>query len=133
MAMLRGGLIQMGLKAGTELEPKAITKAMEVSGLAAKFINGLRVTDAATVAIVKKTLDEVVNKEVCDAIAQANGKPKGLPGDSVLVCQKLTEDDDGKPIDLGFVGEVTEVKVKLIKKEIAEGFIPVIPFWSVRS
>ncbi|MBX7120666.1 MAG: acetylglutamate kinase [Opitutaceae bacterium] len=105
---------------------KAITKAMEGSGLAAKFINGLRVTDAATVAIVKKTLDEVVNKEVCDAIVQANGKPKGLPGDSVLVCQKLTEDDDGKPIDLGFVGEVTEVKVKLIKKEIAEGFIPVI-------
>lgn len=105
---------------------KAITKAMEGSGLAAKFINGLRITDAATVAIVKKTLDEVVNKEVCDAIAQAKGKPKGLPGDSVLVCQKLTEDDDGKPIDLGFVGEVTEVKVKLIKKEIAEGFIPVI-------
>ena len=30
------------------------------------------------------------------------------------------------PIDLGYVGEVTEVKVKLIKKEIAEGFIPVI-------
>ncbi|MBP8256040.1 MAG: acetylglutamate kinase [Opitutaceae bacterium] len=105
---------------------KAITKAMEVSGLAAKFINGLRVTDAATVAIVKKTLDEVVNKEVCDAIALANGKPKGLSGDSVLVCQKLTEDDDGRPVDLGFVGEVTEVKVKLIKKEIAEGFIPVI-------
>ncbi|MBP7143501.1 MAG: acetylglutamate kinase [Opitutaceae bacterium] len=105
---------------------KAITKAMEVSGLEAKFVNGLRVTDAATVAIVKKTLDEVVNKEVCDAITLANGKPKGLPGDSVLVCQKLTEDDDGRPVDLGFVGEVTEVKVKLIKKEIAEGFIPVI-------
>ncbi|MBE7540410.1 MAG: acetylglutamate kinase [Opitutaceae bacterium] len=105
---------------------KAITKAMEGSGLAAKFVNGLRVTDAATVAIVKKTLDEVVNKEVCDAISLAKGKPKGLPGDSVLVCQKLTTDDEGRPVDLGFVGEVTEVKVKLIKKEIADGFVPVI-------
>lgn len=105
---------------------KAITKAMEGSGLVAKFINGLRVTDEATVEIVKRTLDDVVNKDVCDAIALAKGKPKGLPGDTVLVCQKLTEDDDGNAVDLGFVGEVTEVKVKLIKKEIAEGFIPVI-------
>jgi acetylglutamate kinase len=105
---------------------KAITKAMELSGLKANFVNGMRVTDAATIAIVKKTLDEIVNKDVCDAIAQADAKPKGLPGDSVLVCQKLTTDDDGNPVDLGFVGEVTEVKAKLIKKEIADGFVPVI-------
>jgi acetylglutamate kinase len=105
---------------------KAITKAMETSGLKANFVNGLRVTDEATINVVKKTLDEVVNKEVCEAIVSAKGKPKGLPGDTVLVCQKLTEDDDGRPIDLGFVGDVTEVKVKLIKKEIGEGFTPVI-------
>ena len=74
---------------------KAITKAMESSGLTATFINGLRVTDEATIGVVKKTLDEVVNKEVCAAIAAARGKPKGLPGDSVLVCQRLTADDDG--------------------------------------
>lgn len=105
---------------------KAITKAMEQSGLKASFVNGMRVTDEATVAIVKKTLDEVVNRDVCEAIVSAKGKPKGLAGDSVLVCQKLSIDDDGNPIDLGFVGEVTEVKAKLVKKEIAEGFIPVI-------
>ena len=83
-------------------------------------------TDEATIAIVKRTLDEVVNKAVCEAISQAKGKPRGMPGDSVLVCQKLEIDDDGLAVDLGYVGEVTEVKVKLIKKEIAEGFIPVI-------
>jgi acetylglutamate kinase len=49
-----------------------------------------------------------------------------MPGDSVLVCEKLTTDDDGRPVDLGFVGDVTEVKVKVIKKEISEGFLPVI-------
>jgi len=105
---------------------KAITKAMTDSGLKANFVNGLRVTDEPTIAIVKQTLDEIVNRDVCAAIATANGKPKGLAGDSVLVCQKLLTDDDGAPIDLGFVGEVTEVKVKLIKKEIADGYIPVI-------
>jgi acetylglutamate kinase len=105
---------------------KAITRAMEQSGLKANFVNGLRVTDEATIAVVKKTLDEIVNREVCDAIISAKGKPKGLPGDSVLVCQKLTADDDGRELDLGYVGDVTEVKVKLIKKEISEGYVPVI-------
>lgn len=99
---------------------------MENSGLKANFVNGLRVTDEATIAVVKKTLDEIVNKDVCDAIVTAKGRPKGMPGDTVLVCQKLTEDDDGNKVDLGYVGDVTEVKVKLIKKEIAEGFTPVI-------
>jgi acetylglutamate kinase len=105
---------------------KAITKAMESSGLKANFVNGLRVTDEATIAVVKKTLDEIVNKDVCEAIASAKAKPKGMSGDTVLVCQKLVTDDDGNAVDLGYVGEVTEVKAKLIKKEIADGFIPVI-------
>ena len=105
---------------------KAISRAMDESGLRPTFVNGLRVTDEATIAIVKKTLDEVVNKDVCDTLAAVKARPKGLPGDSVIVCDKLTVDDDGNPCDLGYVGEITEVKVKLIKKEIAEGFMPVI-------
>lgn len=105
---------------------KAITRAMADSGLEAKFTNGFRVTDEATIAVVKRTLDEVVNKDVCAAIATAQAKPVGMPGYSVLMCEKMEKDDDGNSVDLGFVGEVTEVKVKLIKKEIAAGFIPVI-------
>src|SRR3954468_14551486 len=57
---------------------KAISRAMDSAGLKANFINGLRVTDAATIAIVKKTLDEVVNKDVCDPLASVKAKPKGL-------------------------------------------------------
>ena len=105
---------------------KAINRAMDEAGLKANFINGLRVTDAATIAIVKKTLDEVVNQDVCATLAAVRARPKGLPGDSVIVCDKLGVDDDGNPCDLGVVGDVTEVKVKLIKKEIADGFMPVI-------
>ena len=105
---------------------KAITRAMESSGLKANFVNGLRVTDEATMEVVKRTLNEIVNKDVCDAIVIAKGRPHGLPGDSVLTCEKLTTDDDGNTVDLGYVGDVTEVKVKVIKKEIADGYIPVI-------
>ena len=105
---------------------KAISRAMDASGLKPNFINGLRVTDEATIAIVKKTLDEVVNRDVCDTLTAVKANPKGLPGDSVIVCSKLSADDDGNPCDLGYVGDVTEVKVKLIRKEIADGFMPVI-------
>lgn len=105
---------------------KAITRAMAESGLATKFINGMRVTDEPTVKIVKNTLNTVVNPEVCTAIVEARGKPKGLRGDEVLVCKKLEQDDEGNAVDLGYVGDVIEVKAKLIKKAIADGFIPVI-------
>lgn len=105
---------------------KAITRAMEEAGLKANFVKGQRVTDEATVAIVKKTLDEIVNGDVCQLIAAAKARPLGMPGDSVLVCKKLEVDDDGEPVDLGYVGEITEVKVKVIKKAIADGFVPVI-------
>src|SRR5277367_6027944 len=53
---------------------KAITRAMEESGLKATFVKGLRVTDEAAIAIVKKTLDEVVNRDVCAALASAGAK-----------------------------------------------------------
>jgi len=78
------------------------------------------------VAIVRDTLNQVVNPDVCTAITEARAVPKGLPGDEVLVCRKLKQDDEGNTVDLGYVGEVTEVKVKLIKKAIADGFVPVI-------
>ena len=62
---------------------KAISRAMDASGLKASFVNGLRVTDEPTIAIVKQTLDEIVNKDVCDTLAAVKARPKGLPGDSV--------------------------------------------------
>ena len=53
---------------------------MDASGLKANFVNGLRVTDEATIAIVKKTLDEVVNKDVCDTLASVKAQPEGPAG-----------------------------------------------------
>jgi acetylglutamate kinase len=105
---------------------KAISRAMETAGLKPVFVNGMRVTDEATMAVVQRTLNDEINRDVCEMLTARKARPQGLPGDQVLVCKKLEEDDDGKKVDLGFVGDVTEVKVKLIKKEIADGFMPVI-------
>ena len=70
---------------------KAITKAMEESvPQRPTFVNGMRVTDEATVAIVKKTLDEIVNRRRL----RGERRPtvlRGPPSDSVPVRQKLDD------------------------------------------
>src|SRR5512147_1805320 len=48
---------------------KAISRAMEAAGLKPVFVNGMRVTDEATVAVVKRTLNEEINREVCEMLA----------------------------------------------------------------
>ncbi len=106
---------------------KAISRAMEASGLKPNFVQGMRVTDEATMAVVKRTLDDDDQPRRVRRCSRATRRcRRALPGDQVLVCEKLEEDDSGQKVDLGFVGEVTEVKVKVIKKAIADGFTPVI-------
>lgn len=105
---------------------KAISRAMERSGLKPVFENGLRITDEETMAVVKTTLNREVNPDICKMIEANRGKPSGMPGDTVLACQKLERDEEGAKVDLGLVGEITEVKVKLIKKALSEGCTPII-------
>ena len=106
---------------------KAISRAMEKSGLKAEFKNGMRVTDAATVRIVEDVLNNEVNREICELLESSKCAPVSLVGNSVLVCEKhMSEDENGDEIDLGYVGKITKVKAKLIKKAIAEGKTPVI-------
>ncbi len=105
---------------------KAISRSMEKAGLKPVFADGLRVTDEETMAVVKRTLNKEVNADICQMIESNLGKPHGMHGDTVLACSKLERDDAGNRIDLGLVGEVTEVKVKLIKKALQDGCTPVI-------
>ena len=50
-----------------------ISRMLDKAGVKSTFVDGLRVTDEATIAVVKRTLDEIVNKDVCDAISTAKG------------------------------------------------------------
>ena len=105
---------------------KAISRAMENSGLETRFVQGLRYTDQKTIDVVQDTLNKVVNLDICEMIQRRLGKPLSMPGQTLMRCRKLTTDDQGNSIDLGFVGEVNEVKIKLIKKVIADGYTPII-------
>jgi len=106
---------------------KAITRAMETAGIKSEFRGGMRVTDAATVKIVEDTLNKEINGQICDSLRARGANPLGMPGNHVNLCEKLlSADEAGNPIDLGFVGDIKFVKAKLIKKALADGFLPVV-------
>lgn len=106
---------------------KAISRAMEKSGLKSEFKNGMRVTDAETVKIAEDVLNNDVNREICELLQSSKCDAVPLVGNSVLTCEKLySKDAEGNDLDLGYVGKITSVKAKLIKKAIAEGKTPVI-------
>lgn len=106
---------------------KAITRAMEKSGLKANFIQGMRVTDEATVNVVEQVLSHEINPEVVQTINRLTGSAKGFSGTQVFSCSKLWLDSPaGEKIDIGYVGEVSAVFIEPILKSMQEGFIPVI-------
>ncbi|MGA0134174.1 MAG: acetylglutamate kinase [Opitutales bacterium] len=106
---------------------KAITRAMERAGIKSEFRGGMRVTDAATVKIVEETLNGEINGRICESLRARGANPLGMPGNQVNLCQRLMgADDQGNPVDIGFVGDIRLVKAKLIKKALADGFLPVV-------
>jgi acetylglutamate kinase len=108
---------------------KAITRAMEESGLQARFIQGQRVTDEAIVAIVDEVLSRQINPEVVATIAGLGGRVQGFAGTDIFTCRKLWLDDKSRPgqkIDIGYVGEVTGVNTAPLLDCIARGVTPVI-------
>ena len=98
------------------------------------FIDGLRVTDAATVEIVEMVLSGSINKAVVTAINGAGGVAIGLSGkDGRLIearkLQRTTKDPDSnieKVLDLGFVGEPERINPHLLHTFAQSDLIPVI-------
>jgi acetylglutamate kinase len=98
------------------------------------FVDGLRVTDAATVEIVEMVLSGSINKAVVTAINGAGGVAIGLSGkDGRLIearkLQRTTRDPDSnieKVLDLGFVGEPERINPDLLQIFAKSDLIPVI-------
>ncbi|MBU2755353.1 acetylglutamate kinase [Acidithiobacillus sp. CV18-2] len=93
--------------------------------LPSKMLDGMRVTDDATMEVVEMVLGGLVNKQIVQGIQRAGGKALGLTGkDGNLIQAAKLQRDDG--VDLGWVGEVTRVNAELIRFLDAGGVIPVI-------
>lgn len=110
-----------------------ISAIMERMGLKPQFIHGHRVTDAETMEIVEMVLGGLVNKEIVALINLQGGKAVGLSGKdgNLIVARKKRlaapgkeEEEDG--IDIGLVGQVTQVNHQVLEALDKEGFVPVI-------
>ena len=101
---------------------KAITKAMEKAGITAQFVQGMRVTDEKSMAIVEDVLANVINRDIVETIQKLGGKARSFSGKDIFKCRKLLTGG----VDLGYVGEVTDVTIEKIRKSLHSQVVPVI-------
>ncbi len=107
---------------------KAISAAMKKAGLQAKFVGGLRVTDADSIAIVEQTLSREINPRLVSGLEASGGRASGIPGNQVFVGERLhgADLDTGESADLGYVGKVIDFKLAEIEQAIRSERVPVI-------
>ena len=109
---------------------KAINAAMTKAGIVPRFVQGRRFTDPETLEIVAQVLAGEICQGLVDEIIRQGGDAKGLSFQTLncLMGKRLTlPGDDGEPIDLGCVGEVTDIDRDLLLMTCREEQIPVLP------
>ncbi len=103
---------------------KDINNALEKVGIEPKFIDGLRVTDEPTMEIVQQVLAGKINKNITSELCQHGINAVGICGKDADFMKVKKAMPNG--LDLGLVGDVTEVKTDLINTLINNDFVPVI-------
>ena len=99
-----------------------INSWLDKLGIEPQFKHGLRVTDAATMDVVEMVLVGRVNKELVSLISRAGGSAVGLCGKDGNLIKARPEGREG----IGFVGEVTNMDVRLLESLLKDGYIPVV-------
>ena len=108
---------------------KAITKAMNEAGLEPVWVQGRRYTDERTLTIAEHTLVHKVNATICETLNKLGLQATGMHSLSTCVIfakQIRLAGEDGRKLDVGLVGEVTEVNGHVLKTLCNSGTIPVI-------
>lgn len=108
---------------------KSISAAMAEAGITPQFVQGRRYTDERTLAIAEHVLVNDINKSIVSTINDLGASAMGLHSLSSCVLtakQVRLTSDDGREIDIGLVGDVTEVNAQLLKVLCQAGTIPVI-------
>ncbi len=92
-----------------------------------QFIDGMRVTDAATMEVVEMVLGGLVNKSIVSLLNQVGGRAIGLTGKDAGLIEATPMRLPGKPdVSLGFVGEVRNIRTGVLNRLMDNDIIPVI-------
>jgi acetylglutamate kinase len=98
------------------------------------FIDGLRVTDDATISVVEMVLAGSINKTLVAAIASAGGRAVGVSGKDgglitarkLITMEKASDSAIQRAVDLGFVGEPSHVDVTVLNALMQHHLIPIV-------
>ncbi len=102
-----------------------ISSWQERVGMTPRFVDGLRVTDAATMEVVKMVLTGKVGPDLVSRIHRLGGSAIGLSGeDGPTLLVRPVQHSSGE--DLGLVGEVDHVNVEPVVSILDQGRIPVL-------
>ena len=102
---------------------KEISKWVDKVGMETNFINGLRVTDEATMEIAEMVLNKV-NKNLVNLVQSLGVKSVGISGKDGGMLKVEKKLSNGQ--DIGYVGEIKEVDAKIIHTLLENDFLPVI-------
>lgn len=102
-----------------------IARELKKAGVISDFQSGHRITDEATMAVVKKVLGIQINNEISSLISKSGAQSKGLnfKNSKTVKASKLINESG---LDLGLVGQVDKIKTREIKNLILQDIIPVI-------
>lgn len=109
-----------------------INEMLKRLDIRSEFVEGKRVSDAATVEVVEMVLSGRINKRIVQAINAAGGKAVGLSGKdaNLMICEKdlakITRDGEEIEVDLGFVGKPVEMHPEVLRTFLGSDFIPVV-------
>jgi len=101
-----------------------IEAMLERLGKTSTFVDGLRVTDDATMEVVEMVLGGRVNREIVELVNRAGGRAIGLTGNDASMIKVRRRLIEGR--DLGRVGEVTAVDPDALRAVADAGFVPVV-------
>ncbi len=102
---------------------KEISRWVDKVGMETRFENGLRVTDADTMELAEMVLAKV-NQDLVTKVQAMGIKATGISGKDGGLLTVRKKCPNGK--DIGFVGEVTDVDVKIVNDLIENDFLPII-------
>ena len=102
---------------------KEISRWVGKVGMEPRFINGLRVTDEATMEVAEMVLGKV-NKELVTFVQSLGIKAVGISGKDGGLLQVEKKCPDGQ--DIGFVGEITQVNPKILFDLLEKDFLPIV-------
>ncbi|MCI9077127.1 MAG: acetylglutamate kinase [Dorea sp.] len=102
---------------------KEISRWVSKVGMEPKFINGLRVTDEATMELAEMVLGKV-NKELVQLVQGLGVRAIGVSGKDGGLLKVTKKYSNGE--DIGFVGEVTEVNAEILRDLLEKDFLPIV-------